>query len=136
MRARVRCLRTRCGTHRTLTSGCVDAVRCFTMHRIIFAYGILLYKLDGTSATSNFTKTWGIAYAIDQAKEWYQLAAKVALIALFFLGLDQARATKNTNYLEDYLDVVTVQATMYAAQGAAWWPRVQQHVRHFAQIGK
>ncbi len=105
-----------------------------TFCRIVLAYGILLYKLDGhASATSNFTKTWwGIAYALDQAKEWYQLAAKVALIALFFLGLDQARATKNTNYL----DVVTVQATMYAAQGAAWWPRVQRHVRHFAQIGK
>ena len=76
-----------------------------------------------------------MAYALDQAKEWRTLAAKIGLIALFVLGLEQAKISKNAHYLEDYLDVVSVQATMYAAKGATWWPRVRRHVRHFAQIG-
>lgn len=54
---------------------------------IIFAYGSLMVHLVSDDAANDYLRTWGIAYAIDQGKEWKGVvkAALLAVVGLYVL---------------------------------------------------
>ena len=101
---------------------------------LIFAYGALLYRLSGSAATASFTKAWGISYGIDQGTQWIPIASTAIGIVAFHFALDRLRVVNNALWLEDYMDVLSVQATLYREDHTTWWQRVRRQLSFFSQV--
>ena len=119
--------------YRSLAMCCLYA--CWAIFTwLIFSYGALLYRLSGSQATASFTKAWGISYGIDQGTQWLPIASTAVGIVAFHLLLDQMRVVKNALWFEDYLDVLSVQATLYREDHTTWWQRVRRQLSFVAQV--
>ena len=97
------------------------------------ADGSLIYRQLGPSAEQEFSKTWGVGYALDnvrscacvrlahvrcaeaaagaqQASEWQEVLKTAIKAALILVILDMLRITKDRPWFEEHIDFVSVQA--------------------------
>jgi hypothetical protein len=66
------------------------------------ADGMLIYKQLGASAQEEFSKTWGIGYALNSASEWQEVAKTAAQAALLIVLLDLLRITRNGDWFSEH----------------------------------
>ena len=69
-------------------------------HRFIFTYGMLVYRLLGEDAESQFARSWGISYGLNAATEWKDIAIEAAKAAVILLILERLFLTRNGSWLE------------------------------------
>ena len=84
---------------------------------ICFAYGRLVYNLLGPAASRDFSNSWGIGVALGQANDAKGLVTSALQAALLLTILEALWLVPNGRWLEDYIDFVSVQATV-AQRGA------------------
>ena len=63
---------------------------------------MLIYTLLGEKAQDEFTRSWGIGYALDNASEWQDVALTALKVALLMVVLDALRLTKNAAWFEEH----------------------------------
>jgi len=101
---------------------------------IIFAYGRLCYNLLGAAATQSFTNSWGIGVAFGQANDASGVVMSAVEAALVLTVLEVLWLAQNSNWLETYVDCVSVQATIVAT-GARRLPAILlAYKRHFNAV--
>ncbi len=66
------------------------------------ADGMLIYRQLGSSAQEEFSKTWGVGYAINNASEWQDVAKTAVQAAIVLVVLDFLRLTKNSSWFEEH----------------------------------
>jgi hypothetical protein len=79
---------------------------------ITFAYGRLVYNLLGAKASRDFSNSWGIGVAMSQASDASGLVTAALQAALIVTILEALWLISNVNWLESYVDFVSVQATV------------------------
>jgi hypothetical protein len=84
---------------------------------ITFAYGRLVYNLLGARAARDFSNSWGIGVAVSQANDASSLVTAALQAALIVTILEALWLMTNVNWLESYIDFVSVHATVVASQG-------------------
>ena len=71
------------------------------LRRFIFTYGALIYRQLGPSAESEFAKTWGIGFALDNATEWQDVLQTAVQTALVVVILDALRLSRSATWFEE-----------------------------------
>ena len=99
----------------------------------IFTYGMLIYRQMGDSAQRQFATSWGINFGLDSAKEWQDVAKEALKTTVVLVILDLLLITGHRPWLEEHLDHLSVQCTLFAGVAESWWQRtwflVQQQKR-------
>ena len=108
----------------------VWAIMCF----FIFVYGNIIYGLLGPAAEKDFTRTWGISYAMDNATQWQDILNDVFKGLLILLVLDALQIVKPLAWLEDHADRLSVQAVLFGQARTSIWQRAQTHSRYTAAV--
>jgi hypothetical protein len=106
------------------------AVMCW----LVFAYGMLIYRLQSDGSETSYTKAWGIAYGLDQATEWKAVAKAAAFALLVLLVLEYVHIIPASRWLEDHLDTLSVHATLFTGLRTTWWQRVTTHLRFHSRV--
>ena len=102
---------------------------------IVFAYGRLVYNLLGPAATASFSNSWGIGVGLGQINDAKNLAITAAEGVLIVTVLEALWLVKNGNWLETYLDSVSVQATVLVDGGTRLLPAMlAAYKRHFNAV--
>ena len=78
--------------------------------RFIFTYGMLIYKLLGDQAQSEFARTWGISYAMNAVTEWRDIAVEAVKATIILIILERLFLTRNSAWLEELMDYLSLQA--------------------------
>ena len=126
----------RCG-RRIGALGLAAVYACWAVFTwILFAYGSLMVHMVSDDAANDYLRTWGIAYAIDQGKEWKGVvkAALVAVAALYVL--DYFVIIRNDAWFEEHIDTLSVHATLFTGVRTTWWQRVVCHLRFHSRVAK
>jgi hypothetical protein len=90
----------------------------------VFAYGLLIYNTLGASAEQQFTRSWGISYAMDNATEWQDIA-KEALRGIIILAiLERLMLTRHSSWLDEHVDFYSVQALLFQEKVVSYWKQV------------
>ncbi len=100
---------------------------------ITFAYGRLVYNLLGARAARDFSNSWGIGVAVSQANDASSLVTAALQAALIVTILEALWLMTNVNWLESYIDFVSVHATVVASQagrGSKLLAVLAAHKRH------
>ena len=79
----------------------------------IFTYGMIIYRQLGKNAEQQFSKTFGIGYALDQLSQWQDVFTTALKAAFLVVLLDMLRITRNMPWLETYVDFLSVQANLF-----------------------
>ena len=94
---------------------------------------MLIYRQLGSGAQSEFSKTWGIGYALDNASEWREVCIEALKTAVILVVLDALRFTKNADWFEEHVDFVSMQCMLFSGAARGWWAQtwtlVQQQRR-------
>ncbi len=90
---------------------------------------MLIYRQLGDKAQSEFAKTWGIGYALDNASEWQDVLKTAAQAALLIVVLDLLRLSKNVSWFEAHADFVSMQAVLFNGAARSWWAQTRALVR-------
>lgn len=88
-----------CVALHTGAARCSHAKR--SSRRVIFTYGMLIYRQLGPDAQAEFSKSWGIGYGLNNASEWQDVAVTAFKAALLIVVLDALRLTKNASWFEE-----------------------------------
>ena len=91
--------------------------------RYHLADGMLIYRLLGPEVEKSFTRSWGISYAMDTARQWKDLVHEMFKAALVMLILERLYLTRNTQWLENYVDYMSVQALQFSSSAKATFYR-------------
>ena len=84
---------------------------------IVFAYGRLVYNLLGPAATASFSNSWGIGVGLGQLNDASSLVVTVAEALLVVTVLEMLWLVQNGNWMETYVDTMSVQAAVVVADG-------------------
>ena len=99
----------------------------------IFTYGMLIYRQLGDQAQRKFAQSWGINFGLDSAQQWKDVAQETAKTAVILVILDLLLIMGHRPWLEEHLDHLSVQCTLFAGVAEGWWQRtwflVQQQKR-------
>jgi hypothetical protein len=79
------------------------------------ADGILIYRLLGPEVERSFTRSWGISYGMDAARQWKDLVQEMFKAAVVMLILERLYLTRNTQWLEHYVDYLSLQALLFSS---------------------
>ncbi len=71
------------------------------------AYGMLIYKLLGDEAESQFARSWGISYGMNAATEWKDIAVQAVKMSIVLIILERLFITSNSSWLEVWRGVGT-----------------------------
>jgi len=82
----------------------------------IFTYGMIIYRQLGKKTEQQFSKTFGIGYALDQLAQWQDVFTTAFKAAFLVVFLDMLRITRNMSWLETYVDFLSVQAHLFDGQ--------------------
>jgi hypothetical protein len=63
-------------------------------------YGMLIYKLLGDEAQSEFARSWGISYGMNAATEWKDIAVQAVKMSIVLMILERLFLTSNSAWLE------------------------------------
>ena len=77
---------------------------------------MIIYRQLGKGAETQFSTTFGIGYAMDQASEWQGVFTTAFKAAFLVILLDMLRITRNMPWLETYVDFLSVQAHLFDGQ--------------------
>jgi hypothetical protein len=95
----------------------------------IFTYGMLVYKQLGPSAETEFAKTWGIGFALDNASEWQDVLQTAVQAALVVVVLDALRWTSGEKWFEQHIDFISMQCNLYTGAARGWWAQTRTLVK-------
>ncbi len=76
---------------------------------------MLIYKLLGDKAQSEFARSWGISYGMNAVTEWQDIAVEAVKGTVALIILERLFLTRNSSWLE-------VRGAPRGA-AAAWWQR-------------
>jgi hypothetical protein len=85
---------------------------------ITFAYGRLVYNLLGARAARDFSNSWGIGVAVSQANDATGLLTAAVQAMLIVTILEALWLVTNLNWIESYIDFISVHATVVGAQAS------------------
>lgn len=69
---------------------------------------MLIYKLLGEQAESEFARSWGISYGMNAATEWKDIVQETIKAAIILAILERLCLTRNASWLEDHIDYLSV----------------------------
>ena len=99
----------------------------------IFTYGMLVYRQLGDQAQRKFTTSWGINFGLDSAQQWKDVVSTAVKTTVIITILDLLYILGNKPWLEDYLDMLSIQSALLTGQATTWRRRtvllVQQQKR-------
>ena len=81
---------------------------------ITFAYGRLVYNLLGAKAARDFSNSWGIGVGLSQVSDARDVVVTSLQALLVVTILEALWLVANGNWLESYVDFVSVHATVMA----------------------
>ena len=115
-------------------AGLLGIYVCWAIYSwFIFTYGMLIYRQMGDQAQRKFTQSWGINFGLDSAQQWKDVAQETAKTAVILVILDLLLIMGHRPWLEEHLDHLSVQCTLFAGVAGSWWQRtwflVQQQKR-------
>jgi hypothetical protein len=61
---------------------------------------MLIYKLLGDEAQSEFARSWGISYGMNAATEWKDIAIEAVKGTIILIILERLFLTRNSAWLE------------------------------------
>jgi hypothetical protein len=61
---------------------------------------MLIYKLLGEKAQSDFARSWGISYGMNAATEWKEIAVQAVKMSIVLIILERFYLTSNSAWLE------------------------------------
>ena len=79
----------------------------------VFYYGLLIYNTLGKAAEKQFTRSWGISYAMDNATQWQDIAKEAIRGIIILAILERLMLTRHSSWLDEHLDFYSVQAMLY-----------------------
>jgi hypothetical protein len=94
-------------------------------------YGKLIYSLYGDKTEKAFVQTWGIGLAIENATGFVDIAKEAAKGFVVLLLLDML-IKGPARWMEEHIDFMSVQSTMYGSKGMLWWKRMKTHIEFYA----
>ncbi len=80
------------------------------------------------------TKSWGIAYGLDQATEWKSVAKAAGFALAVLLILEYVHIIPASRWMEDHLDTLSVHATLFTGRRTTWWLRIRTHLRFHSRV--
>ena len=83
---------------------------------------------------AEFTKTWGVGYALNNASEWQEVFKTAVKTALLIVVLDALRVTRNSDWFEEHVDFVSMQAVLFNGAARGWWAQTHALVRMQARL--
>jgi len=86
----------------------------------IFTYGIIIYRNLGPEAEKQFASSWGVGYALDNAKQWSAVLQEALKVALLLVILDLLRVTSHREWLADWVDLASVQVHLLGDTVSSW----------------
>jgi hypothetical protein len=95
---------------------------------------MLIYKMLGADAQSEFAKTCGVGYALDNASEWQEVAKTAAKAAILLVILDLLRVTRDQDWFEGHVDFVSTQAVLFNGAARGWWAQTRTRVKLQARL--
>ena len=94
---------------------------------------MLIYRQLGDQAQRQFTQAWGVNLGLDSAQQWRDVAQETAKLTVILIILDLLDITGPRSWLEEHLDHLACQCTLFAGAAGSWWRRtwalVQQQKR-------
>ena len=63
-------------------------------------YGMLIYKLLGDKAQSEFARSWGISYGMNAVTEWQDIAIEAVKGTVVLIIMERLFLTGNSSWLE------------------------------------
>ena len=82
-------------------------------------YGMLIYKLLGDQAQSEFARSWGVSYGMNAATEWKDIVVEAVKATIILIILERLFLTRNSAWLEEHMDYLSiVRARAHAAAHA------------------
>jgi hypothetical protein len=79
----------------------------------VFYYGLLIYNTLGKAAEQQFTRSWGISYAMDNATQWQDIAKEAIRGIIILAILERLMLTRHGSWLDEHLDFYSIQAMLY-----------------------
>ncbi len=73
---------------------------------------MLIYRLLGEQAEAGFTRTWGVSYGLDAARQWQDIVKETFKAAVIMLILERLCLTRNVQWLESYVDYLSLHALL------------------------
>ena len=99
----------------------------------IFAYGILIANLSGPKDAVSFTNTWGVSYALDQARSTLPMVQS-ALVMQAVMPFVKMYIVATPAWWSSHLDFLSVHATMEPLQpGFGRFARINEYTRFHAK---
>lgn len=95
---------------------------------------MLIYKLLGSQAEESFSTDWGTGLAIEQASQWRGIAQSLLVEVAILLVLDQLKVIPVGQWLEEQMDFLSVQATLFHGKGTGWGERMRSHLTFYNRI--
>jgi hypothetical protein len=99
----------------------------------VFAYGRLVHDMLGPGAEEAYVKSWLAGVGMDHVRSFEGAVREAVKVALVVSLLEPLLVSKMRWY-EEYLDFLSVQATMFTFERMPWWRRMRRHVRHYAYV--
>ena len=79
---------------------------------------MLIYKLLGGSAEQEFARSWGVSYGMNAATEWKDVLTEAVKAAVILAIMERLFLTRNSSWLEEHVDYLSLQALMFQQQRA------------------
>ena len=79
---------------------------------------MLIYKLLGDSAERQFARSWGVSYGMNAATEWKDVVTEALKGAIILAIMERLFLTRNSAWLEEHIDYLSLQALMFQQQRA------------------
>ena len=80
---------------------------------------MLIYKLLGDQAQSEFTRSWGISYGMNAATEWKDIVVEAVKATVILIILERLFLTRNSSWLEEHMDYLSIVRARRARQWTA-----------------
>ena len=119
-------------------SGCAAAA---SLHALLTrrplrpqTYGSLIYRLMGPAAEDSFAKSWGISWGLNCATEWKQVLVEALKCAVVLTVLEWLCLTRNVSWLEDHIDLLSLQALLFKRAALGVWAQTRVLYRHSRRL--
>ena len=81
---------------------------------------MLIYKLLGDGAESEFARSWGVSYGMNAATEWRSIAEESLKGAIFLLMLERLGLTLHSEWLEEHIDYLGLCVLLRSVSVLSW----------------
>ena len=69
---------------------------------------MLIYKLLGDKAQSEFARSWGVSYGMNAATEWKDIAVEAVKATIILIIMERLFLTRNSAWLEEHMDYLSI----------------------------